>query len=117
VGNPQALGAKPLTFVRQVVALCAAPFLLDHPDVETLFPSDAVARARKLVASFGTGGVGGYTDSRGNTAIREEVADFIQRRDGHRPGSEVRRRRGWGAVLGVFWGSRACSWVGDWPSQ
>jgi aspartate/methionine/tyrosine aminotransferase len=78
-----------------VVALCAAPFLLDHPDVETLFPSDAVARARKLVASFGTGGVGGYTDSRGNRTIREEVADFIQRRDGHRPEAEVGREGVW----------------------
>jgi hypothetical protein len=38
---------------------------------------------------FVCAGVGGYTDSRGNSAIREEVADFIQRRDGHRPDSEV----------------------------
>ena len=73
----------------QVVALCTAPFLLDDPNVTTLFPVDAVERARKLVASFGTGGVGGYTDSRGNAAVREEVADFIQRRDGHRPEAEV----------------------------
>ncbi|KAK9942145.1 hypothetical protein M0R45_007829 [Rubus argutus] len=29
VGNPHALGQKPLTFPRQVVALCQAPFLLD----------------------------------------------------------------------------------------
>lgn len=88
VGNPQALGAKPLTFVRQVVALCSAPFLLDDPNVHLLFPSDAVARARTLLASFGVGGVGGYTDSRGNILVRNEVADFIERRDGHRPQPE-----------------------------
>lgn len=52
--------------------------------------ADAIERARALVTSFGTGGVGGYTDSRGSSAIREEVADFIQRRDGHRPNPEVR---------------------------
>eukprot|EP00775_Hariotina_reticulata_P003552 gene3552-3821_t len=78
VGNPQALGAKPLTFVRQVIALCAAPFLLDDPNASLLFPPDAIERARKLLASFGTGGVGGYTDSRGNILVRSEVADFIQ---------------------------------------
>lgn len=90
VGNPQALGAKPLTFVRQVVSLVAAPFLLDHPQVNDLFPADAVARARSLLKSFGVGGVGGYTDSRGNILIRNEVADFIERRDGHRPEPEVK---------------------------
>ncbi|KAF8057870.1 GGAT1 [Scenedesmus sp. PABB004] len=88
VGNPQALGAKPLTFVRQVVALCAAPFLLDDPATPGLFPADAIARARALLASFGTGGMGGYTDSRGNPGVRGEVADFIEARDGHRPDVE-----------------------------
>jgi hypothetical protein len=33
--------------------------------------------------------VGGYTDSRGNIVVRGEVADFIQRRDGHKPETEV----------------------------
>lgn len=69
--------------------MCCAPFLLDDPNVTTLFPVDAVERARKTVASFGVGGVGGYTDSRGNAIIRGEVADFIQRRDGHKPETEV----------------------------
>lgn len=31
------------------------------------------------------GGIGAYTDSRGNSSIRGEVADFIAARDGHRP--------------------------------
>ncbi|KAF6250547.1 alanine aminotransferase 2-like protein [Scenedesmus sp. NREL 46B-D3] len=87
-GQPQALGAKPLTYVRQVVALCAAPFLLDDPNTPLLFPSDVIERARKLVGSFGLGGVGGYTDSRGNPLVREEVADFIEARDGFRPATE-----------------------------
>lgn len=29
------------------------------------------------------GAVGAYTDSRGNAGVRQEVADFIQRRDGY----------------------------------
>lgn len=68
------------SYTAQVLALCAAPFLLDHPQVETIFPSDAVARARRLLGSF-KGGMGAYTDSRGNPMVREEVAKFIERRD------------------------------------
>ncbi len=48
----------------QVLALCTAPFLLDRPDVGSIFPADAIARAKKLLAAF-KGGVGAYTDSRG----------------------------------------------------
>ncbi|KAI8477217.1 MAG: alanine aminotransferase [Monoraphidium minutum] len=87
IGNPHNLGAKPKTFTRQVIALCAAPWLLDDPAAAALFPSDAAARARKLLAAF-TGGVGSYTDSRGNLAVRQEVADFIERRDGHPANAE-----------------------------
>ena len=46
VGNPHALGQNPLTFLRQVLALCAAPFLLSHPSVRLMFPDDAISRAK-----------------------------------------------------------------------
>eukprot|EP00210_Caulerpa_lentillifera_P002693 g2573.t1 len=82
VGNPQALGAKPLTFPRQVISLITAPFLLDHPLVDKIFPKDAIARAKHLLSLFKVG-VGAYTDSRGCPGIREEVAEFIKNRDGH----------------------------------
>lgn len=82
VGNPHALGQKPLTFPRQVIALCQAPFLLDDPNVGLLFPADAIARARHYL-SITSGGLGAYSDSRGLPAIRKEVADFIARRDGY----------------------------------
>ena len=65
----------------KVLALCAAPFLLDRPDVDNIFPKDAIARAKKILASF-KGGVGAYTDSRGNPLVREEVANFFTERDG-----------------------------------
>jgi hypothetical protein len=93
-----------------VVALCAAPFLLDDPNTPLLFPADAIERARKLVGSFGIGGVGAYTDSRGNPVVRGEVADFIQARDGFRPETEVRTKYKY--VLGVLRLLRwACQWV------
>ena len=65
----------------QVAALCAAPFLLERPDVDKIFPKDAIARAKKILAAF-KGGVGAYTDSRGNPLVREEVANFFTKRDG-----------------------------------
>ncbi|XP_029123125.1 glutamate--glyoxylate aminotransferase 2 isoform X2 [Elaeis guineensis] len=82
VGNPHALGQKPLSFPRQVVALCQAPFLLDDPNVGLLFPADAIARARHYL-SMTSGGLGAYSDSRGIPGVRKEVADFIERRDGY----------------------------------
>ncbi|KAJ0037993.1 hypothetical protein Pint_22889 [Pistacia integerrima] len=82
VGNPHALGQKPLTFPRQVVALCQAPFLLDDPNVGLLFPADAIARAKHYL-SLTTGGLGAYSDSRGLPGVRKEVAEFIGRRDGY----------------------------------
>ena len=57
VGNPHALGQKPLTFPRQVVALCQAPFLLDNPNVGMIFPADAIARAKHYL-SLTSGGLG-----------------------------------------------------------
>ncbi|XP_022984955.1 glutamate--glyoxylate aminotransferase 2-like [Cucurbita maxima] len=88
VGNPHALGQKPLTFPRQVVALCQAPFLLEDPNVGLLFPADAIARAKSYLSLI-PGGLGAYSDSRGLPAIRKEVADFIGRRDGYPSNPEL----------------------------
>ncbi|KAI3985636.1 hypothetical protein MKX01_033919 [Papaver californicum] len=82
VGNPHALGQKPLSFPRQVVALCQAPFLLDDPNVGLVFPADAITRAKHYLP-LTSGGLGAYSDSRGLPGIRKEVADFIERRDGY----------------------------------
>lgn len=73
----------------QVLSLCAAPFLLDRPDVGSIFAADAIARARTMLAAF-KGGVGAYSDSRGNLYVREEVARFIEARDGVPANAEVR---------------------------
>ncbi|KAK9030083.1 hypothetical protein V6N11_031517 [Hibiscus sabdariffa] len=88
VGNPHALGQRPLTFPRQVVALCQAPFLLDDPNVGLLFPADAIASAKRYL-SMTPGGLGAYSDSRGLPGIRKEVAEFIERRDGYSSDPEL----------------------------
>jgi alanine transaminase len=80
IGNPQALGQKPLTFLRQVASACIHPPLLEVPN---LFPADVVRRARAYLASTDRGcGLGAYTDSHGLSLVREEVAHFISQRDG-----------------------------------
>ena len=87
VGNPHSVGGKPITFTRQVLALLAAPFLMEGDSLskaQALFPADAIARARQLLSYF-PGGVGAYSDSRGAPGIREEVAAFITKRDGGVP--------------------------------
>ncbi|XP_061297146.1 alanine aminotransferase 1-like [Pezoporus flaviventris] len=60
VGDAQAMGQKPITFLRQVAALCLYPPLLSDPS----FPEDAKARARRLLdacagQSVGERGPGG----------------------------------------------------------
>ena len=80
VGNPQQLGQKPLTFNRYVLALCASPELLNNPRASDLFPQDAIDRAKELMGYVGS--VGAYSDSRGVPGIRQEVANFIEARDG-----------------------------------
>jgi glutamate--glyoxylate aminotransferase len=58
-----------------------APSLLEDPRVNALFPSDVVARAQEYIKNV-KGGLGAYTDSRGSLYIRQEIANFITRRDG-----------------------------------
>lgn len=55
---------------------------MDHPNVTEMFASDAVSRAKEILEKI-KGGVGAYTDSRGSLGLREEVAAFIERRDGY----------------------------------
>ena len=86
IGNPQQVGQIPLTFNREVLALLTAPRLLEKADELVklnLISEEAAARAREY--SSKSAKVGAYTDSVGFQFIREEVCDFIARRDGNRP--------------------------------
>lgn len=108
IGNPQALKQKPLTYLRQVLALVEWPEILDRlevgmrpksrkaadstPDlkagankVEINFdlqiPKDIVQKARAILHKL-PHGTGAYTQSAGMPFIRQAVADFITKRDG-----------------------------------
>ena len=81
IGNPQAFVQKPLTFLRQILALVEYPALLDDPALAARFPADVVRKARHILAKHPSG-TGAYTQSSGIPFIRQAVADFVARRDG-----------------------------------
>jgi alanine transaminase len=81
IGNPQSLGQRPLTFVRQVLALVEWPELADRLPAGAV-PADAIEAARRILRGTGGHGVGAYTESKGYRFVREAVADFIRARDG-----------------------------------
>lgn len=87
IGNPQSVGQRPLTWPRQVLALVDLPdeVGMDHPDAAKIFPPDAVRRAREIKAGLGGSGSGAYSHSQGARCFRQDVAKFIERRDGGVP--------------------------------
>ena len=82
IGNPQALGQKPLTYYREVLSLLEDPSLIQKTKAyQNNFVSNySVEISEKLLAKLETG-LGAYTDSKGQLFIREAVANFINKRD------------------------------------
>ncbi|XP_068789636.1 alanine aminotransferase 1-like [Struthio camelus] len=78
IGDAHAMGQKPITFLRQVSALCLHPELLSEPSI----PEDAKERARRLLAACAGHSAGAYSVSPGIELVRQDVARFIERRDG-----------------------------------
>ncbi|KAH6618104.1 pyridoxal phosphate-dependent transferase [Chaetomium sp. MPI-SDFR-AT-0129] len=83
IGNPQQLDQKPLTFFRQVLSILENPLLLEKSDVlinHLGYQPDVLERAKTLLGHVGS--VGAYSASNGVPAIRQSIADFLERRDG-----------------------------------
>ncbi|KAJ4393688.1 alanine transaminase [Gnomoniopsis smithogilvyi] len=83
IGNPQQLDQKPLTFFRQVLSLLENPLLLEKESalIEHFdYKPDVIERAKWLLSKVGS--VGAYSASNGVPAIRQSIADFLERRDG-----------------------------------
>mmetsp|Transcript_11727 Transcript_11727/g.24713 ORF Transcript_11727/g.24713 Transcript_11727/m.24713 type:complete len:561 (-) Transcript_11727:170-1852(-) len=89
IGNPHAVQQKAITWPRQVMALLQLPDALgiDHPSAKMMFPQDAIDRAREMKKALGGNGIGAYTHSKGVREFREDVASFIEKRDGAKAGS------------------------------
>ena len=79
IGNPQALEQKPITWLRQLLALCEYPALMEL--APKIFPADAVETAGAILKGS-QHGLGAYSESKGVRFIREAVAEFIRQRDG-----------------------------------
>ena len=94
IGNPQALGQRPISFTRQVLSLVMNPELVAAMGASAgsladkrraaaaklLYPEDVVARAQAYLDAVPS--VGAYSDSQGVPLVRREVAKFITKRDG-----------------------------------
>ena len=67
IGNPHQVGQSPITYYRQVLALCDLPAEcgVDHPNVYDMFPRDVVEVAREYRSIIGPSGTGAYTHSQG----------------------------------------------------
>ena len=77
IGNPQSLGQRPLTWVRQALALAEYPPLAESAP----FPADVLEVAREIQRGS-RHGLGVYTESKGFRFVRDAVARFITARDG-----------------------------------
>ncbi|XP_037626181.1 alanine aminotransferase 2-like [Sebastes umbrosus] len=78
-GDPQRAGMAPISFIRQVLAVCIYPELLKEKNL----PLDVRQRAQKLLGVCSGGSVGSYSStSRGIPYVHKSVAEFIMRRDG-----------------------------------
>uniref|UniRef100_A0A915C977 alanine transaminase n=2 Tax=Parascaris TaxID=6254 RepID=A0A915C977_PARUN len=78
IGDAHDMGQKPITFIRQVVACCAYPPLLQSMAI----PSDVRKHAEAILHDCGGHSVGAYTPSAGIECIRKHCAEYITRRDG-----------------------------------
>ncbi|KAJ4148933.1 alanine transaminase [Fusarium oxysporum] len=83
IGNPQQLDQKPITFFRQVASLLENLLLLQNEEALAKhfgYQTDVIERAKFLLSKIGS--VGAYSASTGVPAIRDSIAQFIERRDG-----------------------------------
>ena len=90
VGNPHSVGQESLEWPRQVMALCNLPPSqgIDNKDMQRIFPKDVIERAREIVhVGMADQGTGSYSHSQGHYSFRQDIAKFIEERDGGVPSS------------------------------
>jgi len=81
IGDAHAMGQHPITFLRQVVALCTYPELFKDAGI----PEDAKNRARLILDGCKGSSLGAYSDSAGIELIRKDISKYISERDGGIP--------------------------------
>ncbi|PON78281.1 Glycine dehydrogenase (decarboxylating) [Trema orientale] len=83
IGNPQSLGQQPITFFREVLALCDHPAILDKSETQGLFSADAIERAWQILDQIPGRATGAYSHSQGIKGLRDTIAAGIEARDGY----------------------------------
>ncbi|XP_014371068.2 alanine aminotransferase 1 [Papilio machaon] len=78
IGDCHALGQKPITFIRQVVAGAACPQLLASPAL----PPDVKQRVEEILDDCTCRSVGAYSASAGLWSVRRAAAAWLAARDG-----------------------------------
>ena len=86
VGNPHSVGQQPISYYRQVMALCDLPVEngIDNPNISLMFPHEDIVERAKYLRNIciGSSGTGAYTGSQGILEFRQDVANYIMDRDG-----------------------------------
>jgi len=77
IGNPQILGQPPLTFHRQVLSILLYPELMKCD----MFPEGVKKRAQYYLDRI-AGNIGAYAPAPGYPFVRENIAKFLEKRDG-----------------------------------
>lgn len=81
IGDAHAMGQRPITFIREVLACVANPSLLTSGK----YNKDVIEHAETILNGCGGHSAGAYSQSNGIEIIRKHVADYITRRDGDLP--------------------------------
>ncbi len=92
IGNPQALGQRPISYYRQILSLVEDPGQISREhqlrkvvgasirDAALMLKEDVLQQAEYILHKMESG-MGAYTESRGPAFIREAIARFIDERD------------------------------------
>uniref|UniRef100_A0A915C7Z4 alanine transaminase n=3 Tax=Parascaris univalens TaxID=6257 RepID=A0A915C7Z4_PARUN len=78
IGDAHAMGQKPITFIREVLACVSNPSLLDSGK----YKKDVVEHAQTILNGCGGRSAGAYSQSNGIEVIRKHVSEYITNRDG-----------------------------------
>ncbi|CAH9138934.1 unnamed protein product [Cuscuta epithymum] len=82
IGNPQSFGQPPITFIREVLALCDRPPMLDMREAQGLFSVDSKNRALQILDQIPGRATGVYSHAQGIKGLRDTIASGLEARDG-----------------------------------
>ncbi|KAI3408870.1 hypothetical protein GPALN_007464 [Globodera pallida] len=78
IGDAHAMGQRPITWIRQIIACVSEPELMKK---HSNLPGDVLQKAALLLRACAGESAGAYTQSTGIDLIRTHVAQFVERRD------------------------------------